>query len=359
MRNVRLPYVNNATAVLLTVAINVAVVFLFHSPGGVTYQDILWDSMTCAVITTIINMWIVYASLQKMRDNGQMPAQVPVNRLMQRLPRNPVALGAVYAVVFAAMTVGANAAVLWFFEMPSLAFWPWMAYKLIYATLLSVKIAEYCVFRYVQPDWAATKPVDGQAQPPPQSVKDPLPRISVFKAIYGSVTGNIATNMLIGLVLGGIAITPDRAVVVYPTTVEGIPITGLVFGLIIGILVTGGVVKEMNAGILTPGAAIPEGQAADRRFAWMPKRKGALLLFVCVCVMIFSAAALWSLMRLFGISVMNAYQYAVFMTVYASIIGKPLSYALVRRCAQPDYIRYVLGRAKESAAETASRGAGL
>ncbi|MCL1855775.1 MAG: hypothetical protein FWF86_08585 [Clostridia bacterium] len=345
MHKAGLPYVDNAKAVLLTVAINVGVVFLFHWPGGITLRGVLLDSVLCAGITVLIDLWMVHTRLRKMRTGGQMPPHVPVSRLMQRLPKNPVALGVIYAAVFGVLTAGVNGAVLWFFGMKTMAFAPWMVYKLVYAVLLSAKITEYCIFRYVQPDWAMETPGGAEPQKAVKPVKDPLPKVSVFKAMYGSVTGNIATNMIIGLALGGITIAPGGSVVISPTTVEGIPITGLIFGLIIGTLVTSGVVKEVNGAILAaatgPGRELPEMPVADKRFSWMPRRKGMLTALICVCMMILSAVALWSLMTLFGISVMNVYQYAIFITAYASVVSKPLSYVLVRRCTQPDYIRYV------------------
>jgi len=341
---VSLPYIDNTRTILITLGINLGVVFLVNWPEGITFTGVIWDSLFCVIITTIIDMWIVYARLQKVRAWGGMPSQVPVSRLMQRLPRNPFALGAVYVVFFGALTIGINADILWFFDMWEMNFVQWMVYKLVYATVLSIKITEDCIFRYVQPDWAKAVPRDTEMHKglPAQPVKDPLPKVCVFKEMFGSVTGNIAMNIIIGSVLRGIVLQADGSVVIAPTTVEGIPITGLIFGLITGILVTNGVVKEMNAGILASCPEVPETAVTDKRFAWMPVGRVALTCFVCVCMMAFSAAALWSIMMLLNIAVMNFYQFTVFITVYASILGKPLACALTRRCVQPDYIRYTL-----------------
>lgn len=345
-RNISLPYVNNARAILITLGINLAVVCLLSWPDGVTYRGVLWDSLFCAAITTVIDCTFVYFGMRKMQAAGVMPAQVPISRLMQRLPRNPVALGALYIVVFGALTVGANALVLWFFGMKTLAFAPWVVYKLIYTTLLSAKITEYVIFRYVQPDCLteaiAARPEGSPAAP----VRNPLPRVSVIKEIYGSVTGNIAMNILIGTALGGVVVGEGSAVIIHPTTVHGIPITGLVFGLIMGVLVTGSVLKKVNAGILAhsgvPGTMPPP----DKRFSWMPKKKGVLIPFVCACTMSFSALALYGMMKLFGISVMNFFQFTVFITIYASLVGRALSALLVRRCMQRDYVMHVLKKAE-------------
>ena len=345
---VSLPYVDNAKAILITLAINAGVVCLFHWPGGITYSGVMWDSLFCALITTSINMWIVYPRLRKMRALGIMPARAPESAFMQRLPHNPFVLGAVYAIVFAAFTVGANATLLWFFGIRTLAFAPWTVYKLVYATVLSAKIVECCIFRYVQPDWAnacrGTPAATGKV-PLDAPVKNPLPKIGVFKEMFGSVTGNIAMNILIGSVLGGVAVGADGSVVILPTTVEGIPITGLVFGLIVGILVTNGVVTAMNAAILASPHAMPEAAGTDARLAWMPKGRLALTCLMCMCLMVFSAVVLRAVLVLFDIPLLNFYQFTVFITVYAGLISKPLVFILTKRCAQPDYVRHTLKKA--------------
>jgi len=347
IRNVSLPYVNNAKAVFLTIAINVCVVFVFFWPDGVTFSGVILDSLICAAITVCVNMSIVYSKLKKIRAAGYMPEQVPVSRFMQRLPKNPVALALVYIVMFAAGTVGANAIILWFCGVENLNFVPWAAYKLIYSTFLSVIIAEYCIFRYVQPDWADEK-VTAHSKPKiiqhVKPVKNPLPKISLVAEMYGSATGCIGMNVILGSILGGAAVGEGSVFVIYPTTVEGIPLTGLVFGCITGILTINGVVNGLNATIRESGALMI-GDAAtvpDKRFSWMPVSKVKLMLLICPCLMVFSSIVLWAVMMLFEISVMNFLQFSVFIIVYATIIGKPLSYILVKRCTQPDYIKRIL-----------------
>ena len=348
-RTVGLPYVDNAKAILITLAINICVVFLFFWPDGVTYSGVILDSLICAVTTTIISMWIVYPKLKRMQTRGEIPTQVPESSLMQRLPQSPIILGVVYAITFAILVIGLNAVILWFFGMQNMSFVPWAVYKLIYTTVLSVKIVEFCIFRYVQPDFANvdhdenTEPKEEVFDTP---VKNPLPEISVFKEMFGSVTGNIAMNIIIGSALGGVTVLADSSVIIYPTTVEGIPITGLVFGLITAILVTNGVVTAINAAIIASGPAILEGASIDKRFSWMPKGKVSLIFLMSICLMLFSAVALYAIMTLMGISIMNFYQFTIFITFYATLISKPLSYLLVRRCMQPDYIQYTLKKAK-------------
>ncbi len=338
----RLPYIDNAKAVLITLAINICALLLFNWPGGISYAGAMWDSLFCAVITTIINMCIVYGRLLKMRKLGAMPVSFPESKFIQRLPQNPILLVIIYATAFAAVTTGINAVILLFFGIDKMSFLPWAIYKLIYSTVLSIKIVEFCIFRYVQPDWANAQN-NGHTETGGSStgstVKNPWPSISLFKEIYGSVTANIVTNLIIGSILGGVITRPDGSVLIFPTTVEGIPITGLAFGLIAGILVTKGIVTAMDETII---ASIPletrNAAPTDRRFTWMPVGKVPLTILVCICLMIFSALALPAVMMLFGKTVLNFFQYSIFITVYATIICKPLSFILIQRCMQSDYI---------------------
>ena len=199
-KKMRLPYVDNAIMILLTVAVNIGVVFVFFRSGGTTLSDVMLDTAICAVITTVIGILFVYPKMKRMRDAGQIPTQVPVSTLMQKLPKNPVVLGVTYAIVFGALMIGLNVVILWFFGLTDMDFIPWLAYKLIYATLLSIKVVEFVIYRYVQPDWAnaGVKPEEEYTGRP---VKDPLPKISVFKEMFASVTGSIAMNMITGAVL--------------------------------------------------------------------------------------------------------------------------------------------------------------
>ena len=153
MQTVILPYTDKVKAAIFTAVINLAAVFIFNWPNGVTYSDVVWDSLICMLITAAINVWIVYIIMRKMRDRGKIPAQAPQSNLMQRLPQNPFLLAAIFAVVFAAIAIGVNGLLLWFFGIWSMTFFPWVVYKLVYATVLSVKIIEFCVFRYIQQDW--------------------------------------------------------------------------------------------------------------------------------------------------------------------------------------------------------------
>ena len=340
-----LPYVNNAGTLCTTVVINMVCVFLFQYPEGISFRGVLLDSMLYGSITTAITLGMIYPKLRKMRAMRAIPRQTPVSLFMQRLPASPVVLGCLYAGFFGILTLGINGLVLGFFGIWNLGFMQWLVYKLIFSTLMSIKIAECCIYRYIQPDWAGE---NTRSDHPDPSAKNPFPKISVLRAMCGSVSANIAMNIIIGSALGGVRGGSDGTVVIYPTTVQSIPITGLVFGLIAGVLVTTSVLKKMNATIENSIPAPDNAAATNRCIAWMPVKNLPLVLCTSLCVMAFSSVALWALMAFFGVSVMNFYQFTIFITAYASIISRPLSSLLVWRCLQPDYLAYVHSGAKGS-----------
>lgn len=344
-KRTHLPYINNIMMVLITIAINVCVVFAFFWPDGAALIDVVIDTSICVVITVAIGLSFVYPKMKAMRETGSIPKQAPVSALMQKLPKNPIFLGLTYAVVFGILMVGINVLILWFFGMTDMGFIPWLAYKLIYSTILSIKIVEFCIYRYVQPDWVndVKIPVRDYTGKP---VKDPLPKVSLFKEMFGSVTFNIALNMILGAALGGAVINADASVIIYPTTAGSIWITGLIFGFITGLLTTNGVINAVKAAVLSSNDTVPDSKTGDNRFTWLPKNKFTLTCLVCVCVMIFSAVMLQAIMMLFGKSALNFYQFSIFITIYAAIISKPLSYILTQRCSQPDWVIYIRNKTK-------------
>gem|GEM_PF-1521858 len=350
---VSLPYVDNAKAILLTVAINLAVVFVFFWPDGVVFGDVIADTITCVIVTVIFDMTVVHAKLKKLRSEGKMPSRVPVSRIMQKLPKSPYALCIVYIIIFAPLAVGANAAVLLLYGMEEMDFVPWMMYKLLFSTLLSVIVAEYCIFRYVQPDWANAHGVsNNEDQSFKRPVKDPLPKVSVLRELYGSVTGYIALNIIRGCIMGTVILNSDNTILIEPTSVNSVFLTGITFGFMIGFLVTNGVLTKMNKMIREQGAAILRTAVGDKWFSRMPVRRLPLILSAAVCMSIFSSVALGTLMTVFGVPEMHFFQFIVFITVYAIVMGRPLSYILTRRCMQPDYIRYVMEHKESGLTET-------
>ena len=71
-------------------------------------------------------------------------------------------------------------------------------------------------------------------------------------------------------------INADASVVVHPTTVEGIPITGLVFGFITGLLTTNGIINALGEAIKSSGTAAPDDMPGDKRLHGCQRAKSHL-----------------------------------------------------------------------------------
>ena len=82
----------------------------------------------------------------------------------------------------------------------------------------------------------------------------------------------------------------------------------------------------------------------------MPKARVPLTCLICAAVMAFSMVALPTIMTLFGLSILNFYQFTIFMVIYSSLLGKPLGYLLTKRCSQPDYVLYVIKKHEQKQA---------
>jgi hypothetical protein len=265
------------------------------------------------------------------------------------MPVNPVALGAIGAALFIVITVAINWMVLHFIGVDALSFTGWLVYKLIYSTMLSIKITEFVVYRYVQPDWVGAARIGDAADSPDATtnpVRPPMPKISTFTAFFGSVATNLAMNIVMGLLLGGTVITADKVVALVPTMRATIWISGLAFGLITGLLVTLGAVRVARPMILNAVAdpavvAAAEPPKPDRRFTWMPRKTAGLIAVICPVVMVASALALWGILRLLNLDAINFIQYSVLVTVWAAIVAKPLTWVLTKRLSQPDYVQYL------------------
>ena len=88
----------------------------------------------------------------RLRALGSLPAAVPVNALMMRLPKNKFLLALLFAAVFGPLTPLVNLALIRFYGITNFGFAQLALWKVVYSCLLSAKIIELTILRYVQPD---------------------------------------------------------------------------------------------------------------------------------------------------------------------------------------------------------------
>jgi len=341
MNSSRLPYVNNAKAVFVTLALNLLAVLLL-TRGGVGVTEVMLDAVLTVIATTVINFLIVYPQLKRLRAAGQLPQHLPPSRLMQKLPQNPILLGVICVILFSVLMLALNWMILTFFGISQLALLPWLVYKLIFAAVLSIKIVDFIIYRYVQPDWAvAPLGIDGEPIDP-ATVRRPLPKVSLAKELFTGITTNVLLNLVIGTLLGGALLHADGSMTLLPTTVEGIGISGLIFGLIMGTLISRAVLKGVRQAIWAQGPDALTAASSNRWFTWLPTRTIPLMIITVLATMLFSMVALPTILRVFNKPFLNFLQFSVLITIYSTLLGRPIAYLLTKRAIQRDFVQRTL-----------------
>lgn len=155
-------------------------------------------------------------------------------------------------------------------------------------------------------------------------VKNPIPRISYFKELYGSISSTIMTGLMFNPWLEPYTLTGKRAV----------GFNGLFCTLVTTMLVISGVCKAVRIGRYNG-----EIQGTDKPDKWLmrlPRNRALFGLLVAL-----PAAPLGYLLfdrtfRFFGFEQLNFYQYMLMNMIYSTLLSKVVSRLAIARCLQPD-----------------------
>lgn len=330
LRSTQLPYVNRGFIILFVAALNLAIAFAFQFGRPINALVMLVDAGICGITTSIIGVAYTYVSMRRLRAKGALPQNVPVQPLMSRLPKNPVGLIAVFAVVFALIMLALTKATLWFFEISDFVFVRFAVWKVVYSVILSAKIIELAVLRFVQPDCASK---DDPPQIGQQTVKNPLPRRSTFKELFSTVTNDFGLNMILGLVFGSTLVI-DHNVVILPTTRAGIVISGLILGVIVTVCMVYPLAKQVC--MLRETQQLPAREKRSAGLAWLPQTPLLFALVLLLPVMLLSACVLWAALTFFGFETLNFFQFFVVRTIYVTLLSKPVLLLALLRYSQPE-----------------------
>ena len=219
-------------------------------------------------------------------------------------------------------------AVVWFFGIKTYTFPRFLVWKLVYSTILSIKICELSTLRYVQADCA--KPGD-PPQTGIQAVKNPLPKKDSFKNLFDTLVNDFGFNMLFGLFVGGTVIY-EQNVVIPATTRSGIIIGGCVLGIVVCVRMVLPVATQIKA--LRDTGALP---VLEKR-TWvsvLPEKPVRFMLSLLLPVMLVTAAVLWCVLTFFGFETLNFFQFFVIRTIYVFLLSKPVAMLSVMRYCQP------------------------
>lgn len=322
-----LPYLNNLPMALLVCVINLILAFVFQYGRLLSTTDLLIDVALCGVVTAFTSLGYARWAVAKRRRQGALPAEVPQNPFMQKLPGAYLPLAILTGLVSAGILVLITWALVRFYPETEYTFLRFLIWKVGYATWLAAKIIEFGIFRYVQPDCAKPEDPPQQGQ---QTVKNPLPRKEMFARLYASVTADFGMNMLIGLPLGGTLIQGDL-VILMGVSQGGVWITGLILGLIICFLMIKPILTSVKQ--IAAAGGLPE---AERKNIWsvLPASPWALTGIFAVPTMVLSALCFWLVMYFFGFETLNFFQFFIIRTGYTKLLSRLVETVAIARYRQ-------------------------
>lgn len=327
----RLPYMNNATAILITLGINLAIMFAINWGKSFSFADILIDAAICGVTTSFINVVFVRIYVQKAIKNKTLPTNVPVSKLMMRLPQNPVLFATLWALFFGILMPLINGLIFKFYDFETLLFWQMLVCKLVYSCFLSAKILEVAIYRYVQPD--VTGMIPAADVPLSPLVKQPLPHITYFQELYNSWLTDFGMNMVLGLVLGGTIITADDYVMIAPTLLSGMAISGPISGIIITFMTVPSIAKGIIYSV--NGGEIPRLGQRNPGVSWLPENRWLLALSLCLPIILITTAVYYAVLTFFNFQSLNFFQFFFIRTAYTAVLVKGLVPLILIRYMQP------------------------
>lgn len=330
-RKMRLPYMNNATAILITLGINLVIMVVINWGKSFGLADVLLDAAICGIMTSVINVFFVRRYVTRALANKTLPANLPVSRMMIRLPRNPFLLALLCALFFGILTPLINGMIFIFYDFETLRFGQMLACKLVYACFLSAKILEVAIYRYVQPDVTGLNPAADV--PPSPLVKPPLPQISYFQQLYNSWLTDFGMNMVLGLVLGGTIITSDDYVMIAPTLRAGILIGGIISGIIITMMTVPALAKKLGSAVAS--GEIPRLPQRQPGVAWLPQNHWLLALTLCLPIILITVTVYTGVLSFFNFESLNFFQFFFIRTAYTAVLVKALVPLLLIRYMQP------------------------
>jgi len=318
---ISLPYINNVRTIAITLLLNLLLTWLlrlYRYEAG----DIVVDAVICAWLTVGINVMVVWHCLQKLRAVGAMPKEVPVSRLMMRLPKNRFGLIVVFGVVFTVLCVWVNHTIFSWFGFESWTFGQFLPFKLVYSLILSERIVSLCILRLVQPDcW---KSDSEHSVPMTQPILNPLPSLSGVQELFSTVSANLALQLYFNPYLGEYTIGGARSIIM----------EGVIASAVTCFIVVGMVTKTLDMARANGECHVPP----NRLLMLWPKNRWV---FACLCALVAAPTAVAifiMLFQLYGFTSWTFYEFFWIKMAYLLILGRILVAITLRRFTQPDIV---------------------
>ena len=329
-----LPYIDNTKAISSTLLLNILLPWIFRL-DRYEWNDIVVDAVICALLTTIINVLVVWHFVRKARDAGSIPSEVPVSKFMMLLPKNRLGLMVVLGTFFAVLCAGGNYTVFTWYGFESWSFGQFLLYKLIYSLILSERIVSLCILRLVQPD--CQKSDSDHKAATVQPIKNPFPTLSGVQGLFSNVSANLALQLFFNPYIERYAIGGDRSIIV-----EGVIGSAVTCFIIVGLITKTLDMARANGEFNN----VPP----NRWLTLLPKNRW-LFTFLCTLIAAPIGTAFFVILFLFyGFESWTFYEFFWVKIAYLTVLGRILVALTVRRFTQPD----IVGSAKSGVANAQS-----
>lgn len=325
-----LPYINHWTTIGITAGINVVCVLLsFGFRQGITESNFLINIFICGFLTTVIDAVCARFYIVRLRRNGQLPGVVPTPRLIRLLPKNGALLALTLGVFFGFASYGVNLALIRFFGIAEYTLWRIVVWQALFACGLSSVVMQLVVLRMVQPDCA----LPGQPeQKGTVTILNPLPRFAALKNWFNTVTSDFGFNLVMGMAFGGVVIL-EQKVVIYPTTLQGIGLSSVIFGVIVALRMVAPVTKSIAQ--MRVRGELPPYEKPNVFLSRLPKSYRLFSLVLTIPTILVSYLVLSGVLTLFDFQVLNFFQYFIIRTIFVAILTKATIALAVARYRQP------------------------
>lgn len=326
--NQRLPYINNARLILLTVGINFLADFYMLFSEQISKSQLLTDAAVFGAVTAVIDTFAVRYLLKKMYLKGNLPAEPLQNRWINCLPQNPFLLASVLAGTFAFLAWLFNSATLAFFERKALLPTEFIVWKLIYAVWFSAFMVRLLIYRYAQPGVFGTD-IRQQGSAEMQEI---FPPVSTFKEQWNAMLSDFGLNMIMGLIFGATVINPDRSLTIYGAAGDGIVCSALIYAAIVMVLMVYPVIKKIYEVAVSGEIAIPA--ARPNILARFPRSPWGNTLIAFIPVALISVTFLWSIFAIFHFDTLNFFQFFVLRLILITILTELIVWYATARYSQ-------------------------
>ncbi|MDO4546363.1 MAG: hypothetical protein Q4C25_09415 [Bacillota bacterium] len=349
-----LPYVDNVMLILIVLAINLVCAFVIFYGKEIDNSDILVDVLYCSLITSFINVFLVRRQIRVLYRKGRMPREIAESKFMLHMPRNPVLLALVFSLGFGIVMGIMTVLIILLYGLSGLSFEAFLIWKLVYSCLLTAKIMEFAILRYVQKDCREAWEKDGtiaaadeKQKIDREKIKNPIPRLSALSEQLRTVTSDFGLNLITGIFTGRVLIAAEGIVTIMPIMREGVAMSALLSG---GILTFSTIMPMARRASQAreEGALSTEGDPASpesRLVSWIPDDPIKFAFVLLIPVMVITSLVLTGVYTLLDFDQLNFFQFFFIRFIYIAVLTRPVvRLIMMRYMLEPDQTKKIKRR---------------